>query len=164
LHHIGLSGSSLPGVQQFAALRLLLAVAISATLRSTRGTTLWHRTFAHRASQRTFPPCRSRRATTSATHSGRTCARTFSFTRIREILGGWWFACPDGWLTNDFFDVGELLQIIWRHQRNRMPFLARPTRAPDAVHIVVLVAGEVEIKYVADVGDIETTRGNVTGG
>src|SRR5262245_54413262 len=58
-------------------------------------------------------------------------------------------------------DVLELLAVVGRHKRQRTSFLAGPTRAADAVHVVVRLPGHVEVEDVTDVRDVEAARSHV---
>ena len=54
---------------------------------------------------------------------------------------------------------GELLA----READRIALGARPSRAPDAVHIVRRILWEVEVEHVTHVGDMQPARGHIGG-
>src|SRR5436190_14786842 len=78
-----------------------------------------------------------------------------------DVLLARGLADPGDGRAQHLFDVLELLEILWRDQRQRAALLPRPARAADAVHIVVGLPGHVEVENVAHVGDIEPARRHV---
>ncbi|CAM2160898.1 hypothetical protein PT2222_90115 [Paraburkholderia tropica] len=70
----------------------------------------------------------------------------------------------DGQRTLDeLFDIGELLFLVRRAQRQRVAGRARAARAADTVHIVFRVERQVEVDDGRQFGDVETARGHVGG-
>lgn len=66
-------------------------------------------------------------------------------------------------MSQQTFDISQLAMVLARHETCGPTGRLHPSRATDAMHIIFRTIGKIEIDHVADIRDIDPTRGNIRG-
>ena len=86
--------------------------------------------------------------------------RTIAMPAMRRGCG---LAHPGDCLPGQFLDRRNRLAVLRRHNADGSAGASGTCRTADTVHVVIGMVRHVKIEHMADVWNVETTRGNVGG-
>ena len=88
-----------------------------------------------------------------------TIVRPGRFGRRRQIGQGRTF--PINRLADQFFDLINIFTVVAGHERVSDAGKSGPAGAADAMHVILAMRRHIKVEDVADVWNVETTRGDV---